>query len=67
MAITQTDVDNLERALASGELSVVYEGRSVTYRSIDQIKAALDYARGQLAASTPGGAVTQSFAAFDRG
>jgi hypothetical protein len=68
MAISQTDVDNLERAVATGELTVVYDGRSVTYRSIAELLRALDYAKAQIAtASTAGGAVTQSFAAFDRG
>lgn len=67
MALTQDDVDTLERAVATGELSVTYEGRSVTFRSIAELLRALDYAKAQVAAGSAGGAVTQSFAAFDRG
>lgn len=37
MALTQTDLDALDSAIASGELKVQLEGRSVEYRSIDQL------------------------------
>ena len=37
MAITQADLDALDRALASGERMVVLNGQSVTYRSIDDL------------------------------
>lgn len=66
MAISQADVDNLEAALASGELTVEQDGRRVTYRSVAEIKAALGYAREQLAASTAAAAPTQSLAAYSR-
>jgi hypothetical protein len=41
MALTATDIAALDRAIASGELSVHFsDGRSVTYRSIgDLLKA----------------------------
>lgn len=48
MAITQAQLDALENALATGELSVEYDGRKITYRSISEIKAALDYAKTAL-------------------
>lgn len=54
MAITQADVDNLEKALASGVMKTVYDGREVTFRSVTEIQAALTYAKGQLAAAGSG-------------
>jgi hypothetical protein len=37
MAVTQTDIDALNAAIASGERVVVLSGQSVTYRSIDDL------------------------------
>jgi len=38
MAFTQTDLDALDRAIATGELSVRTDtGRMVTYRSMDEL------------------------------
>lgn len=37
MAITQTDIDNLNAAIASGERVVVLNGQSVTYRAISDL------------------------------
>jgi hypothetical protein len=49
-------ISALEVALASGELSVESDGDKVTYRSIKDLRSALDYFRGQLAAeNAPGG------------
>lgn len=48
----------LETALASGELTVESDGERVTYRSITDLRSALDYfAAKQSAASAPGGQV----------
>lgn len=68
MAVSQTDVDALERALMSGRLTVRQGDQLVTYRSVAELREALGYAREQLAAaSAPGGqSVTQSFASFSR-
>jgi RNA-binding protein YhbY len=51
-SITQKDVENLEQALVSGELMVRIGDRWITYRSIDEIKEALDYAKGQIKMSS---------------
>ncbi len=41
MAWTQTDIDRLDAAIASGELTVQHsDGRRITYRSIGELKAA---------------------------
>lgn len=47
MAVSQTDIDNLEAALMQGELKVRIGDREVTYRSIDDLAKALSYAKGQ--------------------
>lgn len=49
MAFTQTDLDAIERAIASGELTVRTEDRSVTYRSMDELMQARDAVRAALA------------------
>lgn len=61
MALTQTDIDKLEKAMVSGILTVEIEGRRVTYQSIEAMKLALDYARAQVAAPE-----TQSYATHSR-
>jgi hypothetical protein len=47
MALSAQEIDNavtaLQSALASGELTVEYNGRRVTYRSSSEIVSALDY------------------------
>jgi hypothetical protein len=37
MTWKQQDLDNLNEAIASGAMSVAYEGKSVTYRSVDEM------------------------------
>jgi len=58
MAFTQTQLDAVETAIASGELKVMFDGREVVYRSVDDllkarntIKAALQTS-GALPAAT---------------
>ena len=55
MAVSQAQVDALEAALVSGELTVEYEGHRVTYRSVAEIERALTYAKANL-----DGAVTET-------
>ena len=38
MAYTQTDLDNIQRAIASGTESAVLEGRSIRFRSLDEMQ-----------------------------
>lgn len=40
MALTQTDLDTLDSAIASGELKVSYNGRMVEFRSVAELKSA---------------------------
>ena len=53
MAFTQTDLDALKAALASGELRVKYAGREVEYRSIEELKQAIAIVEGDLETTTP--------------
>lgn len=41
MAWTQTDLDRIDAAIASGELTIQHsDGRRITYRSIQELKEA---------------------------
>lgn len=48
MAFTQTQLDALDAAIASGELTVKYDGREVTYRSFDQLVKARNFVADRL-------------------
>ena len=51
MALSQTDIDALETALATGVLKVRYaDGREVTYRSQSELEAALRYVERRVGA-----------------
>ena len=49
MAVTQDDIDNITRAIASGERQVSLGGKQVTYRSIDDLIKARDTLIGLMA------------------
>ena len=68
MAYTVAQLEAIQAAIASGELTVSYEGKTVTYRSMDdllkaeaRIRAALE-AAGTLTPAAP----SSSFAAYSR-
>lgn len=48
MAISQSDIDALNAAIASGEKQVVLDGQSVTYRSISDLILARNDLQEQL-------------------
>lgn len=48
MAYTPTDLQNIERALASGRLTVSFQGRSVTYRSFEELRRIRDMIADEL-------------------
>jgi hypothetical protein len=52
VALTSTDIDALESAIASGVLSVSQAGKTLTYRSLEEMKAALDFAKLEVDGST---------------
>lgn len=51
MALTSADIDALDRAIASGELTVRHGERLVTYRSIDELLRARAAILADLAAA----------------
>ena len=53
MAYSQTQLEALEAALASGMLRVSFEGRSVEYRSVEELKKAIAEVKAALAAQDP--------------
>jgi hypothetical protein len=65
MAFTQTQLAALEAAYVSGTLTVSYEGKSVTYRSLAELERVLANVRASLdpAAVAP----RTSFASFSKG
>lgn len=64
MAWTQTDLDAIEKALASGTLVVKYNDKQVTYRSIAEMMQVRDMIRRALGKTNQ----TQRFTAnFSKG
>lgn len=52
MALTQTDLDRLDAAIATAELEVEFgDGRRVRYRSVPELTAARDHVADVLRAS----------------
>jgi hypothetical protein len=60
MAYTSTDLDAINAAIASGELTVKHNGREVTYRSIDDLLKAKQTIDAELNA-TAGGRIGGSY------
>jgi hypothetical protein len=55
MALSQSDLDRLDAAIAGAELEVTIDGKSVKYRSIEELKAARSHVQDVIArtAGTP--------------
>jgi hypothetical protein len=58
MAFTQTDLDNINTAIATGELSVEVNGRKVVYRSVDDLMKARTVIASDLAVASNTGSST---------
>lgn len=61
-----TEIAALEAAMASGELRVESDGDVVLYRSISDVKAALDYFRAKAAAANGTQTRGSSVAVFNK-
>jgi hypothetical protein len=61
MAFTTTDLDAINAAIASGELTVRHNGREVTYRSLDDLMKAKRTIESELNAAGSGGRQGGSF------
>lgn len=54
MALSQLDLDRLDAAIASQTLSVEFQGRRVTYRSMEELLTARQHVASQIAAAADG-------------
>lgn len=61
-ALTQTDLDRLEAALAKGVRTVSYGGNTVTFGSSAELLSAIAYVKAQLAGGNGGMTTFASFA-----
>lgn len=53
MALTQSDLEGIHAAIASGELSIrTSDGKQVTYRSIDELLKAKDAILAEIASTS---------------
>ncbi len=50
MAYTQAQLQNLQKALASGEQEVIFKGRKTVYRSVSELERAIADVQAGLAA-----------------
>lgn len=48
MAFTQTDLNNIDAAISTGELSVEVSGKRVIYRSMDDLQKAREIIKSDL-------------------
>lgn len=62
MAYTQTQLDELEAAIASGSLIVKFGDKQVQYRSLDEMKKIRDDIRKALGQTNKSGRVYTNFA-----
>lgn len=67
MAFTQQDVDAIDRAIASGELTVRLGEKLITYRSMAELREARAIIKNELSQAAGGVTSTCSFAEFGRG
>lgn len=66
MAFTQQNLDAIERAIATGTLSVEYNGKRITYRSMSDLLRARDVIKTELAKQQSPGAPRSSIAIYQR-
>jgi hypothetical protein len=52
MALTQADLDTLDRAIAAGQLSMKIDGREVTFANADDLMKRRAFVAAQLSGST---------------
>ena len=60
MAFTQTQLDAIDAAIASGELKITFDGREIVYRSIADLLKARDAIKAGLQESGALPAVTRT-------
>jgi len=66
VAYSQTQIDELRAAIASGQLMVRSGDRSVQYRSLDEMRQQLRVMEADLTGQTPGLVIGRQKARFQR-
>ncbi|RKP43801.1 phage head-tail joining protein [Pararobbsia silviterrae] len=66
MAFTQQDLTAVERAIATGALTVEYNGKKVTYRHMTELLAARDAIKADIAAANPASRRRPSVGIYER-
>jgi hypothetical protein len=66
MAWSQSDIDALKAAIATGTRSVSYSDRAVTYHSMDDMLKALQAMEAEVAGTQATGGTRSTFASFAR-
>ncbi len=67
MSFTQAQLDALDVAIASGTLRVTYDGKTIEYRSMADLRTARRLVAEGVAAGTSSGPPTFVNPVFDRG
>ncbi|MDO5757311.1 MAG: hypothetical protein Q4P24_07320 [Rhodobacterales bacterium] len=67
MAWTQTELEALRRAYASGTLRVSYDGKTLEYGSANDLLSRIRMIEGEIAAASGRPLPVAGFAAFRRG
>ncbi len=67
MAWTQTELDALKRAFATGTLRVTYDGRTVEYGSADDLLKRIRAIEAEIATASGAPRPIAGFAGFGRG
>ena len=67
MAYTQDDIDRLKAVIASGVQRANYNGRDVTYASLDKLIALLRIMEAEVGAATGVPVTRRSYASFSKG
>ncbi|QNB10818.1 phage head-tail joining protein [Paraburkholderia tropica] len=66
MAFTTQDLNAVERAIASGTLTVEYNGKKVTFRQMSELLSARDTIKADLDAQNPWRRPRSSIAIMER-
>jgi hypothetical protein len=64
MAFTSSDLSAVDAAIASGELTVSHNGRTVTYRSMGDLLKAKETIQAEIAAAQPGRTARTGYFSF---
>ncbi len=66
MAFTQTHLDALDNAIASGTLVVQYDGKRIQYHTMAELLRARDLIKSELSAASHGAVASSAVAEFSR-